>query len=75
LGVPSIEKEESKNRGKQTFKKVHSMEGRGKKREKSFAAVVRVLYPKEEGAWVGTVIEYCLLKVANVRRACTVGNG
>jgi hypothetical protein len=46
LGVPSIKKEESKNRGKQY---VAWKEG-GKKREKLFAAIVRVLYLKEEGA-------------------------
>jgi hypothetical protein len=39
----------------------------GKEKKKSFATVVKVLYWKEEGAWVGTVVEYrLLLNIANV---------
>jgi hypothetical protein len=67
--VSSIEKEEIKSSEKTEvsfLKKQHvawkeeSRRKRGKKREKSFTAVVRVLYRKEEGAWVSTVAEYCL---------------
>jgi hypothetical protein len=74
--VSSIEKKESKKKreNRSNFKKKQyvawkeeSGRKRGQKREKSVAAVVGVLYPKEEGAWIGAVLEYCLLlKVANV---------
>ena len=46
--------------------KEESSRKRGKKREKSFAEVLGALYRKEDGAWVGTIVEYCLLKAGNV---------